>query len=74
MSDVLTIMWKEWKDSLFQGGWRAWIRPLLLVGITGVAWPLMGKTAWMILSPIQMVVILWVAFFVIISIVADSFA
>jgi ABC-2 type transport system permease protein len=74
MSDMFTIIWKEWKDSLFQGGLRAWVRPILLVGIVGVAWPLAGKTAWMNLSPIQMVVVLWVVFFVILSIVADSFA
>ncbi len=74
MSDILTIMWKEWKDSLFQGGWRAWIRPGILIGILGVVWPLLGNTAWLDLSPVQMVVILFFAFFVIISIVADAFA
>jgi ABC-2 type transport system permease protein len=67
-------MWKEWKDSLFQGGWRAWVRPLLLIGILGVFEPLVGKRAWMDLSPLEMVVFLWFAFFVIISVVADSFA
>jgi ABC-2 type transport system permease protein len=74
MSDIATIIWKEWKDSLFQGGWRAWIRPGLLIGILGVVEPLLGKNAWMSLSPIEMVVFLWFAFFVIISVVADSFA
>lgn len=74
MSDILTVMRKEWKDSLFQGGWRSWIRPGILVGITGIAWPLAGKAAWMSLSPLQMVVVLWVDFFVTISIVADSVA
>ncbi len=74
MSDILTIMWKEWKDSLFQGGWRAWARPVLLIGILGVVEPLLGKNAWMDLSPLEMVVFLWFAFFLIISIVADSFA
>jgi len=74
MSDIFTVMWKEWKDSLFQGGWRAWIRPSLLMGIVGIIWPLVGKAAWMDLSPLQMVVVLWVEFFVVISIVADSFA
>ena len=74
MLDMLTIMWKEWKDSLFQGGWRAWIRPLLLITVMGIVWPLLGKAAWMLLSPVQMVVILFFAFFVIISIVADSIA
>jgi ABC-2 type transport system permease protein len=74
MSDLVTILWKEWKDSLFQGGWRSWIRPALLVAVVGVVWPLAGKTAWMELGPIQMIVVLWVEFFIIISIVADSFA
>jgi len=74
MSDIVTIIWKEWKDSLFQGGWRAWIRPVLLIGVLGVFEPLVGKLGWMELSPIEMVVFLWFAFFVIISIVADAFA
>ncbi|HEY7346758.1 MAG TPA: ABC transporter permease [Ktedonobacterales bacterium] len=74
MSDFFTIIWKECKDSLFQGGWKAWIRPALLIGVMGVVWPLLGKAAWMVLSPVQMVVILFFAFFVIISIIADSIA
>jgi ABC-2 type transport system permease protein len=74
MSDMFTIVWKEWKDSLFQGGWRSWVRPALLIGILGVVEPLLGKNAWMTLSPIEMVVFLWFAFFIIISIVADAFA
>jgi ABC-2 type transport system permease protein len=73
MRDVFTIMWKEWKDLLFQG-WRAWIRPALLIGIMGVVWPLLGKADWLMLSTIQVVVILFFAFFVIISIIADSIA
>ena len=74
MSDIATIIWKEWKDSLFQGGWRSWVRPALLIGILGVVEPLIGKRAWMSLSPIEMVVFLWFAFFIIISVVADAFA
>jgi ABC-2 type transport system permease protein len=74
MSDIATIVWKEWKDALFQGGWRSWVRPVLLIGILGVFEPLVGKRAWMSLSAIEMVVFLWFAFFIIISVVADSFA
>ena len=74
LSDLLTIMWKEWKDSLFQGSWRAWIRPALLIGILGVVWPLLGNVAWLVLSPVQIVVILFFVLFVLIFIVADSFA
>jgi ABC-2 type transport system permease protein len=67
-------MWKEWKDTLFQGGWRAWIRPGLLLGLLGVVEPVLGKAGWMALSPIELVGFLWVAVFVIISIVPDAFA
>lgn len=74
MSDIATIIWKEWKDSLFQSGWRSWARPALLIGILGIVEPLIGKRAWMSLSPIEMVVFLWFAFFLIISVVADAFA
>ena len=75
MSDIATIIWKEWKDSLFQGGWRSWARPALLIGILGIVEPLLGKkNAWMSLSPLELVVFLWFAFFLIISVVADSFA
>ena len=74
MSDIGTIMWKEWRGSLFQGGWRAWIRPGLFIAILGLAWPLLGKSAWMELSPIQVVVILFFAFMVVTSIIADSIA
>jgi ABC-2 type transport system permease protein len=74
MSDILTIMWKEWKDSLFQGGWRAWTRPVLLIGILGVFEPLVSKGGWIKLSALELAVFLWFTFFVIISVVADSFA
>ena len=74
MSDLLTMMWKESKDLLFQGGWRAWIRPVLLVGILGVYLPLQFGPGWLELSPIEMYVILWIPFSVIISFIGDAIA
>ena len=74
MSDLLTMMWKELKDLLFQGGWRAWIRPVLLVGILGVYLPLQFGPGWLELSPIEMYVILWIPFSVIISFIGDAIA
>lgn len=74
MSDLLTMMWKELKDLLFQGGWRAWIRPILLVGILGVYLPLQFGLGWLELSPIEMYVILWIPFSVIISFIGDAIA
>ncbi len=74
MSDLLTMMWKESKDLLFRGGWRAWILPVLLVGILGVYLPLQGGLQWLELSPIELVVVLWIPFFVIIMFTGDAIA
>jgi ABC-2 type transport system permease protein len=68
------MMWKESKDLLFQGGWRAWIRPVLLVGILGVYLPVQFGLGWLELSPIEMYVILWIPFSVIISFIGDAIA
>jgi len=74
MSDLLTMMWKESKDLLFQGGWRAWIRPVFLVGILGVYLPLQFGLQWLDLSPIELFMVLWIPFFVIISFIGDAIA
>lgn len=74
MSDLFTIMWKEWKDTLFPGGWKAWIRPAIFIGVLGVVLPVVDKSTWMSLSPTELVIFVWCAFFVIISFVGDSIA
>lgn len=73
MNDIWTIMWKESKDLLFRG-WRASILPLLLTGIMGIYLPLQFGIQWLALSPIEMFVILWIPFFVIISVMGDAIA
>src|SRR3989442_10278707 len=74
MNDIWTMIWKESKDLLFQGGWRAWILPVLLVGILGVYLPLQFGLQWLELSPIELVVVLWIPFFVIITFIGDAIA
>ncbi len=74
MSDILTMVWKESKDSLFQGGWRSLIRPLFVVGIMGIYLPLQFGLRWVDLTPIGMVLLLWIPFFVIISFIGDAIA
>ena len=74
MSDILTMMWKESKDVFFQGGWRSLIRPLIVVGIIGIYVPLQLGPQWVDLTPIGMVLLLWVPFFMIISFIGDVFA
>ena len=74
MSDILTMVWKESKDLLFQGGWRSLIRPLFVVGIMGIYLPLEFGPQWVDLTPIGMILLLWIPFFVIISFIGDAIA
>ena len=74
MSDILTMVWKESKDSLFQGGRSALIRPLLLIGILGIALPWRLGLQWLALTPIVMGLVLYIPFIVILSFVGDAIA
>jgi ABC-2 type transport system permease protein len=74
MNDIWTIMWKESKDLLFQGGWKAAIRPLLLIVIMGIYLPLQFGLQWLTFPLIEMFVILWIPFFVIVSFIGDAIA
>jgi ABC-2 type transport system permease protein len=74
MSDIFTMLWKEAKDLLFQGGWRSLIRPLFVVGIMGIYLPLQFGSQWVDLTPIGMLLLLWIPFFVIISFIGDAIA
>ena len=74
MSDILTMVWKESKDLLFQGGWRSLIRPLFVVGIMGIYLPLQFGPQWVDLTPIGMILLLWIPFFVLISFIGDVIA
>lgn len=72
--DILTMMWKESKDVFFQGGWRSLIRPLVVVGIMGIYLPLQLGLQWLNLSPIVMVLLIWLPYFVIINFIGDIIA
>lgn len=74
MSDILTMVWKESKDVFFQGGWRSLIRPLIVVGIMGIYLPLQLGPQWVELTPLGMLLLLWIPFFVIISFIGDVIA
>ena len=74
MSDILIMLWKESKDVLFQGGWRSLIRPLIVIGIMGIYLPLQLGPQWVALTPIAMLLLLWIPFFVIISFIGDAIA
>jgi len=74
MSDIWTMLWKESKDVLFQGGWRSLIRPLFVIGIMGIYLPLQFGSQWVALTPLAMLLLLWIPFFVVISFIGDAIA
>jgi ABC-2 type transport system permease protein len=74
MKDISIIIWKEWKDLLFQGGITGYIRPLIMIGVLGVLLPLQSKTSWLDLPLVGVLGLLLVPFLVIITMVGDSFA
>jgi ABC-2 type transport system permease protein len=74
MNDIWTMIWKETKDSILQGGWSALIRPLLLVGILGIGFPWRFGLQWLALTPLVMGLVLYIPFIVILSFVGDAIA
>ncbi len=74
MSDIWTMVWKESKDLLFQGGWRSLIRPLFVISIMGIYLPLQFGSQWVGLTPLGMLLLLWIPFFVVISFIGDAIA
>ena len=74
MNDIGTMIWKEMKDSVLQGGWSASIRPLLLLGILGIVMPWRLGPQWLALSPLVVGIDLYIPFIVILSFVGDAIA
>lgn len=74
MSDLWTMIWKEAKDQIFQGGWAQWLRTLILIGVVGVVLPWRAGLPWLELSPTELLLLLWVPFIYIVSFIGDAFA
>ena len=71
--DILTIIWKEWKEVLLQGGTRGRYWPFLFVLVVGVILPLQGGTAW-IDTPAGLILGAWLPLLLVNNLIADSFA
>lgn len=75
ISDVWTVMWKEWKELLFQ---RASMRSgaltlLIVIGVFGIILPMQQGKDW-VASPLVLLLSGWVSFLSVANVVADSFA
>lgn len=74
-ADILSIVWKEFRELLIQkpnlrGGWFGL---LVFIGVFGVMLPLQSGRAW-VESPIGIVYWIWVPFMLVSTVIADSFA
>src|ERR1035437_4881433 len=74
MSDLWTMVWKEIRDEILQGGRQSFIRPLLIVGIMGILLPLQLGLSWLSFSPAVILVTVYVSFFFIITYIGDAIA
>jgi ABC-2 type transport system permease protein len=76
IADLLTMMWKEWKEMLLQhGGIRSGILPMVIapLGLLGVMLPWQMGRAW-VESPLTLAVWAWMPLMLMSSLIADSFA
>jgi ABC-2 type transport system permease protein len=74
MNDIRTMIWKETKDSILQGGVTALVRPLLLMGILGIIFPLRFGLQWLALAPIVVGIVVYFPLLLVLSFVGDSIA
>ncbi len=74
MSDIATVLWKELKDVVLQGGRTALLRPAVLLVVFGVVLPLQAKGLWHDLPATIIFPEVWAPVFVSLTIIADAFA
>jgi ABC-2 type transport system permease protein len=79
ITDIMTIVWKEWQELVHQrGSMRGSMRGglyglLVFIGVFGIFFPLQFGME-MISSPLQLLIWGWVPFLLITTVIADSFA
>jgi ABC-2 type transport system permease protein len=72
-SDLGTVLWKEWMEIWNWGGSRGKLGALALVVVFGVVLPWQFGAAW-VKSPAALAYWGWVPMFLVVSVIADSFA
>lgn len=75
MTDVSTVMWKEWKELLVAqgspGGGLLFL--IIILGVFGIVFPLREGSGW-VTSPLPLINATWLPFFFVNGMVVDSFA
>ena len=74
MSDLWTMIWKELRDEIFQGGWQASIRPLIVIGVVGIILPFQLGQSWLGFNAVAVLLPVYISFFFIVNYIGDSIA
>jgi ABC-2 type transport system permease protein len=74
MSDIWTIVWKEWRDSIFPAGKMDNLRPIIFIAILGILWPLINGLSWLKLSAEMVLLSIYFPFFFILNYIGDAIA
>jgi ABC-2 type transport system permease protein len=74
MSDLWTIIWKEWKDFIWSGGRYDLFRPMLVLALLGIVFPLTFEQRWIELDSAVVLILLYAPFMLIISFIGDAIA
>lgn len=75
IADIWTMVWKEWKELLLAHGTKrgGLMRLVIMLGIFGGMLPLQTGRAW-VESPVTLFYWAWVPLFLVVGVIADSFA
>ena len=73
IADIRTMMWKEWKEILNQGGSRGRWNLVVFVGVFGIFMPFQFGRDW-VTSPMSLVNWAWIPLFLVTVVIADAFA
>lgn len=72
-TDILTVLWKDLRENLFQGGGRGKFGLLLFAAVFGIFLPLQAGKAWLT-EPLLLIYWAWIPLFLVSTVIADSFA
>jgi ABC-2 type transport system permease protein len=75
ITDIGTIIWKEWKEIFLQRGSRrsSFLSLAVIIGMVGVFFPLQAGREWLT-SPTGLITWAWLPLFLVMGVVADAFA
>jgi ABC-2 type transport system permease protein len=72
-ADVWTVLWKDWKEIMSQGGGKNKYVLLVYAGVFGIFLPLQTGIAWLT-EPLLLIYWVWIPLFLVSTVIADSFA